>query len=230
MSKPCAFINQSLIDHSYGSYKILYDKGFLDESYYKTVNKRLGAKGIKINENDIKRLIEITVKLHDIGKVAEFYQNQFDDNCNSIYKNKSPTFKYHEIGSALFFYYSDYIETMEIKKLIALAALNHLNAIRGIKNLSPNRLPKDANLNMLKMEKYGEPYLKIMGYSFEVKDYTINDYINMMNDFLTNNGHYLKLYNLFLAPIIVGDNLDSHYARSINEKRGFISLLERELS
>jgi len=33
----------------------------------------------------------------------------------------------------------------------------------------------------------------------------------------------------FLTPIIVGDNLDSHFARGLGERRRFIEILKKEV-
>ncbi|AEE94619.1 CRISPR-associated HD domain protein [Acidianus hospitalis W1] len=230
LSKPCAFIKQTLFDHSMGSYAVL--SKFINYTYYAVISRRLKSVGIQLKPEEVKRLIEISVKLHDIGKAAEYYQNQFDENCLS--NKKEPSFIFHEIGSSLFFYYSNYTNDNKVKRLLALAALNHLNAIRGLADFKPNQLPKGAKEEMLKIEKYGKVLLSKLGFNFEVRDYTTDDYIKMMNDFINRpKDEDLKLYklhNLFLAPIIIGDNLDSHYARSISERRRFIKLLEVELN
>ena len=231
MSKPCAFTGQSLLDHSINSYNVLIKYGFLDDIYYIVVSRRLNVLlskyGTEISSNEVKQLIELVVKLHDIGKAAEYYQSQFTNDCRSPVPN--PSFVFHEVGSALFFYHSNYTEDTRIKRLLALAALNHLNAMRGLKQLKPNELPKGYKQDMLKLKKYGSILMESLGYSFDIRDYDTNDYVLMMNDLINHNEPYLKLYNLFLAPVIIGDSIDSHYARGLSERRRFIELLEREL-
>lgn len=224
MTKPCAFINQDLVSHSIGSYTQALR--MLDDTYYSSITKRLEKVGINVDKTEVKEKIELVIKLHDIGKAGEYYQEQFDENCNPIRDNVS--FIYHEIGSALFFYHNF---KDKIGKLLTLAVLNHLNAMRTIKDLSPTSFPKGYKIEMAKLQKYGKVLLDSLDYSsYSVKDYTLQDYNQMMNELLRERGPYLKLYTLFLAPIIVGDSLDSQYARNSSNKRRFIQLLEVELS
>ncbi|MEJ2771672.1 MULTISPECIES: CRISPR-associated endonuclease Cas3'' [unclassified Stygiolobus] len=220
--KPCAFTNQTLVDHSIGS--LNYAKMVMTSSYIDVAKRRLEKFGIKVDDS----LFELSVLLHDIGKAGEYYQEQFDDNC----VGKLPSFIYHEIGSAIFFY--DNIDDERVKKLIALAELNHLNAIRGISSLSEKKLPKGCDTRMLKLKRYGKVLLDTLrdkGFNihFHVRDYTFDDYNKMLRDIANSNEPYLKLYVFFLTPIIVGDNLDSHFARGLGERRRFIEILKKEV-
>ena len=220
--KPCAFTNQTLADHSIGS--LNYAKMVMTSSYIDVAKRRLEKFGIKVDDS----LFELSVLLHDIGKAGEYYQKQFDDNC----VGRSPSFIYHEVGSAIFFY--DNIDDESVKRLIALAELNHLNAIRGISSLSPKEFPKGYNIRMLKLERYGKALLDTLrdkGFNihFHVRDYAFEDYRRMFLDIANSNEPYLKLYVFFLTPIIVGDNLDSHFARGLGERRRFIEILKKEV-
>jgi len=220
--KPCAFTNQTLADHSIGS--LNYAKMVMTSSYIDVAKRRLEKFGIKVDDS----LFELSVLLHDIGKAGEYYQEQFDDNC----VGKSPSFIYHEIGSAIFFYNN--IDDESVKRLIALAELNHLNAIRGISSLSEKELPKGCDTRMLKLGRYGKALLDTLrdkGFNihFHVRDYTFDDYNKMLRDIANSNEPYLKLYVFFLTPIIVGDNLDSHFARGLGERRRFIEILKKEV-
>jgi CRISPR-associated endonuclease Cas3-HD len=196
----------------------------MTSSYIDVAKRRLEKFGIKVDDS----LFELSVLLHDIGKAGEYYQEQFDDNC----VGKLPSFIYHEIGSAIFFY--DNIDDERVKKLIALAELNHLNAIRGISSLSEKKLPKGCDTRMLKLKRYGKVLLDTLrdkGFNihFHVRDYTFDDYNRMILDIANSNEPYLKLYVFFLTPIIVGDNLDSHFARGLGERRRFIEILKKEV-
>lgn len=220
--KPCAFTNQTLVDHSIGS--LNYAKMVMTSSYIDVAKRRLEKFGIKVDDS----LFELSVLLHDIGKAGEYYQEQFDDNC----VGRSPSFIYHEIGSAIFFYNN--IDDERVKKLVALAELNHLNAIRGISSLSEKKLPKGCDTRMLKLKRYGKVLLDTLrdkGFNihFHVRDYTFDDYNKMLRDIANSNEPYLKLYVFFLTPIIVGDNLDSHFARGLGERRRFIEILKKEV-
>ena len=184
--KPCAFTNQTLVDHSIGS--LNYAKMVMTSSYIDVAKRRLEKFGIKVDDS----LFELSVLLHDIGKAGEYYQEQFDDNCVS----KSPSFIYHEIGSAIFFYNN--IDDESVKRLIALAELNHLNAIRGISSLSPKEFPKGYNIRMLKLGRYGKALLDTLrdkGFNihFHVRDYAFEDYNRMILDIANSNEPYLKL-------------------------------------
>ncbi|MGC9113019.1 HD domain-containing protein [Acidilobus sp.] len=224
MKKPCAFSGQSLVDHSASSYKMV--ASLLAGSYPLVVARRLRRHGIEIE--DPARILRVAVELHDVGKAGEHYQGQFDDECNPLH-GKQPSFKYHEIGTAIFFYYGLDLDE-KLRVLLALAELNHLNALRGLPDFNFSRLPQGFSPDMLKLSRYGKQLLNGLGYSYDVRDYTADDYVRMMRGISSYvNQGYLKLYVLFLAPIIVGDNLDSA-SRAPEEKRRFVEILRKEVS
>ena len=236
--RPCAYTNQSLLDHSIGSYREAVK--LVSDNYYRVTAKRLERMGITLTVEEVKDLVKEAVLLHDIGKAGEYYQEQYDDECNA--KVKTPSFMYHEIGSALFFYYNKEVKK-EVRELLALAAINHLNAIRGIGDFEdPLKMPSDFKNSMLKMEKYGSVLLDslrregLITRDFTVKDYKFEDFSDMLIALAKKNvtAKYLKLYNLFLAPVMVGDNLNSSFVRnssSVNERKTrFVKLLEDEIN
>ncbi|MGC8567285.1 MAG: CRISPR-associated endonuclease Cas3'' [Caldisphaera sp.] len=233
--KPCAYKGQSLIDHAIGSYKAL--QGNVSESYYKVITKKLYKYGIILDINSVKEIVKDVVVLHDIGKAGEYYQEQFDDNCNSIKSEFS--FIYHELGSALFFYYDYKLDELEnaekVKPLLTLAVLNHLNAIRGLPDYSLVGFPEGFKISMIKLNKYGNVLLKdlmekgVISKQLNAKDYNFDDYRNMLYVLARKHDEYLKLYNLFLAPIMLGDNLDSR-SRNTGNKTRFVRMLEEELN
>ncbi|ADX84851.1 CRISPR-associated endonuclease Cas3'' [Saccharolobus islandicus] len=231
MIKPCAYEKQGLIDHAIGSYRVL--DGKISESYYKIISRRLERYGIVLDLNGVKEIVKDVVVLHDIGKAGEYYQNQFDDNCNPLKSNFS--FIYHELGSALFFYNDyDVEKAEEVKSLLTLAVLNHLNAIRGISDYLVNKFPDKFDEKMIKLNKYGSIMLQnlrgVISKSLKVSDYTFDDYHDMLYAFSKKSDKYLKLYNLFLAPIMLGDNLDSSLVRNNGSKTRFVRILEGELN
>ncbi|AAK41672.1 CRISPR-associated endonuclease Cas3'' [Saccharolobus solfataricus] len=239
MIKPCAYEKQGLIDHAIGSYKVLHDK--ISESYYKVISRRLERYGIVLDLNGVKEIVKDVVVLHDMGKAGEYYQNQFDDNCNPLKSNPLKSrfsFIYHELGSALFFY-NDYEpinveKAEEVRSLLTLAVINHLNAIRGISDYLLNRFPDNFDEEMIKLSKYGSILLEnlrgIISKSLKVRDYSFTDYHDMLYAFSKKSDKYLKLYNLFLAPIMLGDNLDSSLVRNNGSKTRFVGILEGELN
>lgn len=218
--KPCAFTGQTLLDHSLGSLKAT--RKVMGDSYIETAIRRFRKLGLELK----REYFELAVMLHDIGKAGEYYQAQFDDGCKPV--KREPTFLYHEIGSALFFFKNfEY----PIRKLLAITALNHLNAIRGLSDLDSKRFPRGFDLGMIRLKKYGKVILEQLGLeSYSVEDYTFDDYNEMLTELARSNEPFLKLYSLFLAPVIIGDNLDSAMARSQGTKRRFIQILEKEVS
>ncbi|ACP34799.1 CRISPR-associated HD domain protein [Sulfolobus islandicus L.S.2.15] len=234
MIKPCAYEKQGLIDHAIGSYKVL--SGKISESYYKIISRRLERYGIFLDLNGVKEIVKDVVVLHDMGKAGEYYQDQFDDNCNSLKSNFS--FIYHELGSALFFYNDyeliDVEKAEEVKSLLTLAVLNHLNAIRVISDYLVNKFPDKFDERMIKLNNYGSIMLQnlrgVISKSLKVRDYTFDHYHDMLYAFSKKSDKYLKLYNLFLAPIMLGDNLDSSLVRNNGSKTRFVRILEGELN
>lgn len=222
--KPCAYIAQSLVDHSLGSYNDV--RHIISESYYKVVAKRLQKATIRVNETEVREYIKDAVLLHDIGKAGEYYQIQFDDNCVAI--KEDPSFIYHEIGSALFFYY-DYDAKEEIRKLLSLTVLNHLNAIRGISDLE-TIIPRNFELSMIKLQKYGKILLESLNKNLSIRDYRFDDLYEMIESFTKSDLGYLKLYNLFLAPVIIGDSINSKRIRQNSSRRMFVDILEGEIN
>ena len=230
--KPCAYTKQSLLDHSIGSYEDLNKLNLFDDNYYRLMAKRLKNFGISLSANEIKDMVKDLVILHDIGKAAEYYQEQFDEECNTLNGGK-PSFLYHEIGSALFFYY-DYEANREVRELLALATLNHLNAIRGIWSYSYYK-PYGFNDKMLTLEEYGNKLLEELKKrgllsknvkNVRARNYSFDEFLRMAVSLIKRNIKYkhLKLYTLFLAPVIVGDNLNSS-SRLDGEKSLFIKKL-----
>lgn len=215
MSKPCAFTNQSLIDHAKGSLEEANNR--FNDNYYKVIGKRLGYDYSKVKE-----YVKDLILLHDLGKAAEGYQSQFDDNCKA---SKDPGFIYHEVGGALYVYKEYEIDDELLRAMGVLSILNHLNAIRGVKDLKVQNVRPEY----LKLTKYGNVFLSNMGFKPIQRDYNqfdLREMLQWLDQINIDHGDKLKLYTLFLAPLLVGDNLNSAYSRQINKKRRFISLLE----
>ena len=210
--KPCAYTKQTLLDHSIGSYEDLVNFKLFDDNYYRVVSRRLESVGISLSAKEVKELIKDLILLHDLGKAGEYYQDQFDDECNTL-NNEQPSFLYHEIGSALFFY-NDYNAKREIRELLALASLNHLNAIRGIWSYTQLMLP-GFDERMLKLERYGNVLLEglkdKLSSDAKIRNYSFDDFSIMIESLVKRNMKYKyhKVYILLLAPLLVGDNLNS---------------------
>ncbi len=233
--KPCAFDNQELLDHAKGSVEKM--RWLFDDNYFRVVGKRLG-----ISKEQAEGLIEFLSAFHDLGKAAELYQEQFDDQCNA--KRGNTSFIFHELGGALFLWYNQWTDEtpQTLKVMSTLSVLNHLNAIRNFSGAMGS--VRKVKIGHLKLKKYGESVVEKLieqGFknpfmtTYEVKDYSITDLQDMfsqISQFATHKNN-LKLYVLLLTPVIVGDNLDSTTSRekdeSYSSKSRFISSLLKEV-
>jgi len=156
--------------------------------------------------------MELSCILHDIGKAADMYQFGFNDACNEA-SNKKISFTYHEVPSSYITYYVilKKYEDEILANLSSLAVLLHivrrdnpLNYVkyrvfdRKIWDLRPyydyivNNILPDVDLNML-----------------YIRDKDAYNHIKMLRDFVQVNPILSKLHIFFLAPIIIGDNIDA---------------------
>ncbi|MCY0860745.1 MAG: HD domain-containing protein [Sulfolobaceae archaeon] len=229
--KPCAFADQSLKDHAEGSVKEMLS--LFDDSYFKVVMRRLS---LKYSPDEMKSLVTFLTWVHDIGKAAEYYQRQFDDNCRPL-RDKKTSFRFHELGGALFLFYNDWSDDM-LKMFSVLSVLNHLNAMRGLHNLRSNEVREE----FLKLERYGKVFLSGLKYqnpfmnTYEVRDYKMEELqkmVNYLKSYSQSKRVNMKGYVFLLVPIIIGDNLDSSKNRekdeSFSSKSRFIQALLNEV-
>ncbi|EWG06392.1 MAG: CRISPR-associated HD domain-containing protein [Candidatus Aramenus sulfurataquae] len=237
--KPCAFDKQELLSHALGSVEMM--KKAFDDNYFEVVSKRLNkAVGLNVTKEDVKNLVTFLTAFHDLGKAAEYYQSQFDENCNAVRNNTS--FMFHELGGALFLWYNDW-ENQTLKVMSTLTVLNHLNAIRNFNTI--RHKTSEVKGDHLKLKRYGgglvmkllsneisNPFMK----TYNVRDYTrkdLEDMFDLIARYAFSSRLNLKLYVLLLTPVIVGDNLDSTTSREKDEsyasKSHFISSLLKEV-
>lgn len=242
--KPCAFAGQTLLSHSLGS--LNEARGVFDEAYFKVVKRRMDFMASKLQGDldrefllglrweDWRELTHFLVAFHDVGKAAEYYQEQFHDWCEPR-KGRS-SFFLHEIGSAVFLYKNQWRNEV-VKMLAVLAVLNHLNAMRG---LHVPQLVESVKQGMLRLRKYAEGLLKelpkfnldaFLEGDLTLADYQLGDAKDMMSwlSKLSNQRGIVKGYTLLLLPVIVGDNLDSSEGRELDHdfhrKRRFFDSL-----
>jgi CRISPR-associated endonuclease Cas3-HD len=217
-------------------------KKMFDDNYFEVVSKRLNKaiERLNVTKEDVKNLVTFLTAFHDLGKAAELYQSQFDNDCNALRKNTS--FVFHELGGALFLWYNDW-ENQTLKVMSTLTVLNHLNAIRNFN--TTRHKTSEVKDGHLKLKRYGgglvqkllsneicNPFMK----TYNVKDYTLADLKDMfaeIDSYVVESRLNLKLYVLLLTPVIVGDNLDSTASREKDESYGskshFISSLLKEV-
>ncbi|MEM0290027.1 MAG: CRISPR-associated endonuclease Cas3'' [Metallosphaera sp.] len=249
--KPCAFVNQTLRDHSLGSLSNV-DAVFKD-GYFKTVKRRMdrfmqhSLKSGRVEEADVRTiqgmswerwrdLIRFLTAIHDIGKADDYYQKKFNDSCEA---SKS-SFRLHEVSGALVLFNAKWNSNL-VKLWSILAILNHLNAIRTVSNLKGYE--GEIKPEMLKLKNYGsvlvsDPQIsslirKVTGVVDNVSpvDYNKSNFQEMKHwvEFMATKP-LAKPYILLLFPIIIGDNLDSSQNRSKDEtsrnKSRFIQSLQ----
>jgi len=250
MKIPCAFIGQSLEDHTKGVIKII-KKLFISDNYHEIVADRLRRNGINVHPDNVRQAILIAAGFHDIGKAIEYYQSNFDDQCNCITSYSS--FPYHEIISAASILYPlTNVFSEELKFFIIMTITNHLIALRPyegydyefnkvnkIISKNKNRFVSHEKICEIVWEETGikimpeEPNQKLIN---DLKEYLKNLIqrptisINNSNMYYTRH-NYQKLYTLFLLPVVIGDNLDSSLEREKDEsskkRRLFIDELKK---
>lgn len=213
MAKPCAYIGQELMTHLKNtlsiSMKFVEENNWINIIYYR-IKAVKTIPCLKCGKNDILNIIKLICILHDIGKAAKIYQDQFDDNCNAI--SNSVSFRCHEVPSAYIIYnllkpiYGD-----TVAKLASLSTLLHI-----VRNENP------LEYNLYTLKRYGvwdlTHYQEYLNDSLNI---TLDDnltsirydeaynHIQMLKEFAQKNPSISKLHILFLTPLIVGDNLDA---------------------
>jgi CRISPR-associated helicase Cas3/CRISPR-associated endonuclease Cas3-HD len=216
ISKPCAFEGQSLIEHTENTLK----KALRMKYSFETMSRRLKALGLDINAENVEKLIKVACILHDLGKVADEYQEFFDETCTC---KDGSSFYLHEIPSAYYAYkqlkgIEDYELDFNAKRILTLAILFHIagrdidDLMNSVKNRkwSFNKYWKDFEVLISK-------YKIKLNYKSSITSQEALDFLKEMRNIMMNRKYkYLKLYNLIYAAICIGDNLDSYENRRTN--------------
>jgi CRISPR-associated helicase Cas3/CRISPR-associated endonuclease Cas3-HD len=223
INKPCAFEGQSLINHTENTLK----KALKMKHDFETMSRRYRSLGLNINIGEVKKLIKGACILHDLGKMADEYQESFNDDCSC--KSKY-SFYLHEVPSAYYAYkqlksIEGYELNFDAKRLLALAILFHITG-KNIDDLINEVEKTKKKWSFNKYWKDFEVLISKYGIKLDYKPY-INtqealDFLKEIKKIMTNkNYRYLKLYNLIYAPICIGDNLDSYENRrtDVSESR-----------
>ena len=137
--------NQSLIDHV--NDMIEYWKK-IKHRYLKTIERALEALKIKLDTEKVDELMELLIKLHDIGKASKIYQRAIIND-----QEKLMGFR-HELVSAYYAYHI-LLKKFEDKNLAFIGALtvmlHHEPIIMGqIRNLRKKELTAEVVLDKLK--------------------------------------------------------------------------------
>jgi CRISPR-associated helicase Cas3/CRISPR-associated endonuclease Cas3-HD len=223
INKPCAFEGQSLINHTENTLK----KALKMKYDFEAMSRRYRSLGLNINIGEVEKLIKGACILHDLGKMADEYQESFNDDCSC--KSKY-SFYLHEVPSAYYAYkqlksIEGYELNFDAKRLLALAILFHISG-KNIDDLIDDVEKTKKKWSFNKYWKDFEALISKYGIKLDYKPY-INtqealDFLKEIKKIMTNrNYRYLKLYNLIYGPICIGDNLDSYENRrtDVSESR-----------
>ncbi len=244
---PYAFTEQELLSHLQNTHN--YSMKFATVHYLKIVQRRLFVVSEGALDPPLKKLgeiIQIASLFHDIGKVAEHYQNQkqLRDRCqkqSDPKQRKFPTFFLHEVPSAVVV---DRIARelgwcFEESFLASFSVLNHHNSMRPFGRIMGEIrwLPRGWVLqNRWTHELL--PLCKRFDLDTAVlKNVTFDEcekYMLQMKNIISNrNLRWPKLYSLVLNPVVAGDNID---AKSRNDgtvstfRKVFVKELEEAMN
>jgi CRISPR-associated endonuclease Cas3-HD len=220
---PYAYKDHELFKHLEGTANKALDT--LNRLGYNVICNRFRKLGLEMDCKELEQIVRLSALLHDIGKAADYYQNN----------PKLENFYLHEVPSAVIAKRAleDNNIREEYKDLIVITVLQHMNSMRDW--ISSNR---DVNRGWL-FSKFSEHILRFLNGKNIVKDeinldVNSNDASKLIKEYQdksrSNDKPWLKLYNLILALITVGDNLDAYETRKDNlskSRRWFVEELMR---
>jgi CRISPR-associated endonuclease Cas3-HD len=220
---PYAYKDHELFKHLEGTANKALDT--LNRLGYNVICNRFRKLGLEIDCKELEQIVRLSALLHDIGKAADYYQNN----------PKLENFYLHEVPSAVIAKRTLEENNIreEYKDLIVITVLQHMNSMRDW--ISSNR---DVNGRWL-FSKFSEQILRFLNGKNIVKgeinlDVNSNDAFELIKEYQdksrSNDKPWLKLYNLILALITVGDNLDAYETRKDNlskSRRWFVEELMR---
>lgn len=219
MKVPLAYIDHELFIHLLNTKEKAIN--YAEKLGIKVIQKRLEALSMKLTIDEIRKIIEISSILHDIGKAADYYQKDFSK------ENSEMKFPLHEVPSAMI---SEKVcEKLGIKEeakhFVFLTVLQHMNTMRDW--LSENiRINRDWSFNEFKdqIESFIKRNLEI---DIEISKINKDDAKKKINEYkkIVSENRYLKLYTLFLVPVTIADSRDAYEFRKTNispSRRKFI--------
>jgi CRISPR-associated endonuclease Cas3-HD len=220
---PYAYKDHELFKHLEGTANKALDT--LNRLGYNVICNRFRKLGLEMDCKELEQIVRLSALLHDIGKAADDYQNN----------PKLENFYLHEVPSAVIAKRALEKNNIreECKDLIVITVLQHMNSMRDW--MSSNR---EVNKGWL-FSKFSEHILRFLNGKNIVKgeinlDVNSNDASKLIKEYQdksrSNDKQWLKLYNLILASITVGDNLDAYETRKDNlskSRRLFVEELMR---
>ncbi len=221
---PYAYKDHELFKHLEGTANKALDT--LNILGYNVICNRFRNLGLEMDAKDLKEIVRLSALLHDIGKAADMYQH------NTELKG----FYMHEVPSAVIakraLEYSNLRE--DYRDLIVITVLQHMNSMRDwLSDISKDIERCKWRFTLCNNEVL--TFLKNITKEDDIElDVSSNDAIKLIKEYQdisrSNDKQWLKLYNIILALITVGDNKDAYEARggTLNpSRRWFIEELGR---
>ncbi|MDI9609361.1 MAG: CRISPR-associated endonuclease Cas3'' [Candidatus Verstraetearchaeota archaeon] len=227
-----AYTNQGLKEHSKNTME--HALRYSNNNYAEVCVKRIKAaskKEITLSPGEFIELVKIAAMLHDAGKAADKYQEQF----NGANPEK-PSFHLHEIPSAIIakslMEGSGYSPDSVL--LVSLAVLFHHTAMRPFdeqeRRLNTTKKPWifgrcKTDLNEISRAIFEKEFPSSRIELEEAKSFF--EWINRVAGD-AEKSRFAKLYCLILNPVIYGDNIDAK-SRGGSKKSKFVQELEETI-
>ncbi len=243
--RPYAFTGQPLSQHIKGVAK--RTENMIKSGYCETAYRKLKYAGLDLDRETLYDAILASAVFHDVGKAVEYYQRQFfdDGRCRN---DRNLSFYLHEILSAV--YFDRFLSKNSrwsngLKILATLAVLNHMHSLRDygkkLNIFNPLDYKQHRDLRILDGATISQSDLDnlvetMVAYDLDEEDLrqfltrkiSMNDVIGMGNKIqnFESQNKIVRLYNLILLPVVVGDVLDAVKNRRNDEisanRRAFI--------
>ncbi|MEM4694058.1 MAG: CRISPR-associated endonuclease Cas3'' [Nitrososphaerota archaeon] len=232
---PYAYKDHPLIDHMKACLELIEQFTINNPSYLNIVSVRLLKSGLnKVDQKSIENMLKLGATIHDIGKAYKYYQEKLEKHGGG--------FEYHEVFSTVSCYKillsSDFsLEDQKLGVLLLMAILNHHQAFRediplilmDVNSFIRKRLIHIVRKGLCDNVSSLESVLSVFGLT--IRDVFVNDqqeFQRLLNNIASmlrfylkkkfdENRRWLRLYTLFMLPIVLVDNLDAH------ERRGGVS-------
>ncbi len=217
---PYAYKDHQLFEHLEGT----VDKAtrYLDSLGQNVICNRFSRLGLDINNEELKEVVRLSALLHDIGKAADIYQ-----------RGNLRSFNLHEVPSAVIAerVLKEQKMVEEHIDLIVITILQHMNSMRDW--MSDKTYSKNYEWIFTECSNEVRSFFNRHGLRDDIDLRVTPDDANELIHSYQNKSRsksWLKLYNLILALITAGDNIDAYRARKDTlspNRRWFIEELIR---
>jgi CRISPR-associated endonuclease Cas3-HD len=223
---------------------------YASRDYLEICRRRLRSTNVDCDVQEIKKIIALSAILHDVGKAADKYQQQFDDKCFLQNNYTKPTFYLHEVFSAVIAKRISEHNRIALPSsfFIVSSVLQHLHTMRSIDRKSTvynsiRKLSEEKKYCSIsstsKLLEMVNSICKEYGLDINVEaslfgNFTPEEAQSMfrwLHDVIENRNYkWPKLYVLFLNPIVIGDNLDAEENRTHSAESGNRTPFMKELA